>query len=203
MIQSKTIIIEEELINVKALTKLITNYYENHKSISNNNSTESITSEINSSKPDSTLLDIKPLIMTEVVKEVSNIIKNLELQNFITVEDDSKNKYREYVALSSLDQIDFIKMADIMFCMADGKYTKFHLANGNIFLSSKPIGSFEYRVLDIDHFFRIHNSYIINMRFVAKINKKDGIACEMLNGLSIPISKRRLQDFNKFIKLKD
>ena len=203
MIPPKAVIIEEELINVKALTKLIANYCKDQRSISSKQSDENIILEINSIKPDIALLDIKPLILIEVVKAVSNIIKNLELQNFIPIEEDSKNKYREYVALSSLDQIDFIKMADIMFCMADGKYTKFYLANGNSFLSSKPIGSFEYRVLDSDHFFRIHNSYIINMRFVAKVNKKEGIACEMLNGLSIPISKRRQQDFNKFIRLKD
>lgn len=203
MIIPEALVTQEELINVNALTKLITNYCKDQKSIINEQTSENLILEIDPIKPDITLLDIKPLIMTEVVKAVNDIIKNLEFQNLISIEEESKPIYREYVAISSLDKIEFVKMADIMFCMADGKYTKFYLANGNSFLSSKPIGNFEYRVLDIDHFFRIHNSYIINMRFVARINKKEGFSCEMLNGFSIPISKRRQQDFNKFIRLKD
>lgn len=40
------------------------------------------------------------------------------------------------------------------------------------------------------------------MRYLIKINKKDGNYCELTNGEYIPIAKRRLDEFNKFIQLK-
>jgi two-component system LytT family response regulator len=203
----KRIIIQEELINIKVLTKLIADFCSSKEKLLPVLPIDSLILESNTIKPNLLFIDIKPLIMQEVIVMVSKVIKKMEFQNLISDKNSQKEVqpkivYREYVSISSINQIEFIKMADIMFCMADGKYTKFFLVNGDTFLSSKPLGNYEYHVLDVEHFFRIHNSYIINMRFVSRVDKKEGIACEMQNGVSIPISKRRFQDFCKFIKLK-
>lgn len=110
---------------------------------------------------------------------------------------------RDYVAIATVKEIYFIKMYDIVFCKSDGRYTNFHLQNGKISISSKNIGDYESRVLDKGSFFRIHNSYVINIRFLKRIIKTDGNSCEMLNGTIIPIAKRRLLAFNRFINLKE
>ncbi len=148
--------------------------------------------------------------MEEVILAVSKIVKKIEQQNFIEIPNsveivpfNSDNLKREYVAISSIDEINFLKMEDIMYCQADGKYTKFFLANGDTFFSCKNLGDYEHRILDLNHFFRIHNSYIVNMRFVARIDKRDGMSCELLNGLSIPISTRKIEGVNRFIRIKE
>ena len=94
-------------------------------------------------------------------------------------------------------------MNDIIFCKSDGRYTNFYLQNGKVSISSKNIGDYESRVLDKSSFFRIHNSYVINMRSLKRIIKTDGNSCDMENGATIPISKIRLEAFNRFINLKD
>jgi two-component system LytT family response regulator len=67
-------------------------------------------------------------------------------------------------------------------------------------LSSKNLG--EYKdTLPIAYFFRIHHSYVINIKHIVKINKKDGLYCEFTNGISLPIAKRRQEEFVRFIKL--
>ena len=203
------IIVKEELINIAALTKLVNNYCSTYIIEEESLPIESLLIEINIIKPEIISVDLKPLIMAEVILAVSKIVKKIEKDDFIDLNISSevdhlnlKSKLRDYVAIASIDEISFLKMEDIMFCKADGKYTRFYLANGTSCISSRNIGDYEDRILDESCFFRIHNSYIINMRFVARINKREGISCEMLNGLSIPISKRRQDDFSKFMGLK-
>lgn len=204
------VIVKEELINEAVLTKLINNYCSNNNKENALVPIESVFIEINIVKPELISVDLKPLIMQEVISAVNKIVKKIEMQSFIDINNsdevalfNSSKVRREYVAISSIDEINFIKMDDIMYCKADGKYTKFFLANGSTFFSSKNLGDYENRVLDIDHFFRVHNSYIVNMRFVASIDKRDGLSCKLLNGISIPISSRRLEKFNRFIRIKE
>ena len=52
-----------------------------------------------------------------------------------------------------------------------------------------------------ENFFRIHNSFLVNINYVKNINKRVGYYCEMLNGAFLPIAKRRYQSFNTFINL--
>ncbi len=94
-------------------------------------------------------------------------------------------------------------MTDIMYCKAEGKYTRFFLSNGETIVSSRNIGDYELRILDVNNFFRVHNSYVVNMRYLSRINKLDGTSCEMINGEQVPVSKRRQEDFIKYIKLKE
>ena len=203
------VIVKEELINIAALTKLVNNYCSTYIIEEKSLPIESLLIEINISKPEMISVELKPLIMAEVILAVSKIVKKIEKDDFIDLNISSevdhlnlKSKLSGYVAIASIDEISFLKMEDIMFCKADGRYTRFYLANGTSCMSSRNIGDYEDRILDESCFFRIHNSYIINMRFVARINKREGISCEMLNGLSIPISKRRQDDFSKFMGLK-
>ena len=148
--------------------------------------------------------------MEQVINAVSKAVQTMELKKFIekpenpaVVIQNLKVECREYVAISSIDEIFFIKMENIIYCKSEGRFTKFYMENGDVSISSKNIGDYDERVLDPTNFFRIHNSYIINMKYVNRIVKIDGISCEMKNGLIISISKRRQDDFNKFIKLKE
>ncbi|WP_414655071.1 LytTR family transcriptional regulator DNA-binding domain-containing protein [Flavobacterium sp. UBA6195] len=50
------------------------------------------------------------------------------------------------------------------------------------------------------HFFRIHHSYIINVKKIVKITKKDGLYCELSHGVLIPVAKRRQEAFLKYLK---
>jgi two-component system LytT family response regulator len=146
--------------------------------------------------------------MEQVINAVTKVMRTMELNKFVekhekptVVVQSLQVEYRDYVAISSLEEIFFIKMIDIMYCKSEGRYTKFYLENGDVCMSSKNIGEYE-AILDKRKFFRVHNSYIINMNFVSRIIKSDGGGSEMKNGFLIPISKRKLELFYKYIKLK-
>ena len=209
MIVHKAIVVKEELINVSELTKLISNYCLTRESAIEAIPIESLILEINIVNPDVIFVDVKPLIMEQVINAVSKVVEAMELKKFIentenpaVVIQNLNVDCREYVAISSLDEIFFLKMENIMYCKAEGRFTKFFMENGDVSISSKNIGDYDEYVLDPTNFFRIHNSYIINMKYLNRIVKIDGHSCEMKNGLIITISKRRQDDFNKFLKLK-
>ena len=204
------VIVKEELINIAVLTKLINNYCTKKIPVKVASPIDSLFIEINIINPEVVTIDLKPLIIEEVILAVSKIVKKIEMQSFIDVHNsdeiahfNSNKAQREYVAISSIDEINFIKMDDIMYCQANGKYTKFFLANGDTFMSSKNLGDYENRVLDDSHFFRVHNSYIVNMRFVARIDKRDGMSCELENGMTIPIASRKIEGFTRYIRIKE
>lgn len=150
---------------------------------------------------------LKPIDFNAIILATYKVIRRTEMErsyqnqkiNNINILN-SINQPNEYVAISSLDKIELISMSEIIFCQADGKYTNFFLLNGKKIMSSRNLGEYN-SILDHDYFFRIHHSYIINIRHIAKISKKDGYFCELSNGTILPVAKRRQEDFNKFIKL--
>ncbi|MHC0443292.1 LytR/AlgR family response regulator transcription factor [Flavobacterium sp. 3-210] len=152
---------------------------------------------------------LKPIDFNAMILAVYKVIKRTEMErsyqnqniNNINILNSIKQS-NEYVAIASLDKIELIPMAEIILCQADGKYTNFFLVNGSKIMSSRNLGEYT-TILDNNYFFRIHHSYIINIRHVVKISKKDGYFCELSNGTILPVAKRRQEDFNKFIKLKD
>ena len=150
---------------------------------------------------------LKPIDFNAIILAAYKVIRRMEMERSYQNQKisninilNSINKPNEYVAISSLDKIELIPMSEIIFCQADGKYTNFFLLNGKKIMSSRNLGEYN-SILDQNYFFRIHHSYIINIRHIAKISKKDGYFCELTNGTILPVAKRRQEDFNKFIKL--
>lgn len=164
---------------------------------------------VNAFKHDAVDFLLKPIDFNSIIISIYKVIKRREMErchqhqkiNNINISNTAHQK-NDYVAVASLEKIEIIPMSEITFCKADGRYTVFILSNGTKVMSSRNLGEYS-DVLDNNYFFRIHNSYIINLRHLVKISKKDGYFCELSNGLILPVAKRRQDDFNKFIKLKD
>lgn len=142
---------------------------------------------------------LKPFRVESVILSINKAIKSCV--------NNSHNKTArffnyDFLAIASLDKVDFVEMKDIIFCMADGKYTTFFLLNGKKIVSSKNLGEYE-KLLNEGFFYRVHHGYIINIKYLSSIIKKDGVYCELTNKVTIPIAKRRQEEFNKFIRLKN
>jgi two-component system LytT family response regulator len=151
---------------------------------------------------------LKPIEFNNIILSLHKVIKRINMEHSYQKERISNinalntgNHTEEYVAIASLDSIELIKMSEIIFCKADGRCTAFHLLDGKKIMSSRNLGEY-VAILDSRYFFRIHHSYIINIRQITKISKKDGYFCTFPNGIIVPIAKRRQEDFNKFIRLK-
>lgn len=150
---------------------------------------------------------LKPFISGDVFLSLYAISKlidmELALQNEKIIEINSINalyQNKEYLSIGSMDKIELIKISDIIYCKADGKYTEFTLVDGSTLLSSKNLGEYQ-SILGEAFFYRIHHSYIINIKHIKRITKTDGLYCKFVNGEKLPIAKRRQEGFGKFINL--
>lgn len=110
------------------------------------------------------------------------------------------NSKSDIIAVPTLSGYEIIKIEDVVYFEADESYTRIFLSNGKKLISSMTIARYE-KVLDNSIFYRIHKSFIINIRHHLKeFNRHDGNVAIMDSGVSIPVSRRKLSGFISSIK---
>jgi two-component system, LytTR family, response regulator len=105
-----------------------------------------------------------------------------------------RNKPIKKIALAISDGVELVNTDDILYFESDGNYTTVFLNNGKEIVVSKPIGRFE-EITNPAVFFRIHNSYLVNLNRVNKFIKGDGGYVALENGKTISVSRNRKDAF--------
>jgi len=100
-----------------------------------------------------------------------------------------KNQDKKIV-LKDLDNTYFIKIADILYCEAEGTYTKFYIHGSEAILVSKNLKEYE-SILEPLGFIRTHHSFLVNPAKIKLYDKTDGGALILESGHSIPVSQRK------------
>lgn len=98
------------------------------------------------------------------------------------------------VALPSSDGYTFTRISDIVYCEADGNYTRVHTLKGDHYLISKPLKEFE-ELLPSSLFFRCHKSFLINLNLIHQYIRHEGGRIVMDNKKSIPLATRKREAF--------
>ncbi|HEU5290709.1 MAG TPA: LytTR family DNA-binding domain-containing protein, partial [Cyclobacteriaceae bacterium] len=101
---------------------------------------------------------------------------------------------KKKICLSTSEGMEFINVLDIVYCEANGAYTKFTLTNGTNILVSKNLKEYEI-ILSDQNFMRVHNSYLINLAEVKKFVKSEGGYILMKNNSQISISPKKRDEF--------
>jgi two-component system, LytTR family, response regulator len=120
-------------------------------------------------------------------------------QELLKPNSDSISFKNDLIAISSVNEIEYVHLNDIIRCQAEGKYTACYLdCEPKKILSSKNLGEFE-RTFESKGFFRTHHSHIINTKYLKRFSKKDNIIT-LTNGDSIPLSQRKKDYFLSFLE---
>ena len=88
----------------------------------------------------------------------------------------------------------FVKLDEIYVLEADGMYTTFNLSNNRKILISKPLKYFSDLLENKELFYKPHRSYLVNLKYLQKVVKKDGTYIEMENEMRIPVSKEKKEE---------
>lgn len=140
--------------------------------------------------PDSVVATIEK-VKSDISKNNSVAFHALkELQRILSKD----NGQSEKIGISSADKILFLNISEIIYCEAQGGYTNVFLQDGSKILSSKALGDFESQ-LTPSHFFRIHHSYLINLKRIREFQRNDGGYVIMENGKQLEVSQRKRKDF--------
>lgn len=129
---------------------------------------------------------LKPLKIAELRKTLIKFERNaVELPTTICIK--SYGDYR------------FIDTEEIVYAKADNNSTDIFMANGDMITAFKTLKHFE-NTLPSD-FVRIHNSYIINVNFVARIHTGNNTCYIKNSKLQIPFSKSYKKNVDLLINL--
>jgi len=97
------------------------------------------------------------------------------------------------IALASKESIEFVDPNNIICCEANSNYTNIYMIEGRKKLISKTLKDFQDMLMPY-HFFRPHNSYLINLNRVNEFIRSDGGYLVMENKMKIPVSKGRREE---------
>lgn len=141
---------------------------------------------------------LKPIDLEELqqaVEKAKKIKNRIEYtQQLKTLLQNIKQPSLSKICLSTSEGFEFINTSEILYCEAGGSYTTFVLITAKKLLVSKHLKEYETLLLD-NHFMRVHNSYLINLKEVKKYVKSDGGYIVMNNNDIVSISRNKKDEF--------
>lgn len=105
------------------------------------------------------------------------------------------------IALPSGRGVDLVEASEILYCNAESNYTHIIMAGNKKYTLSKTLKDVESMLESTLDFFRIHQSYLINFKYMQRYVRDDGGYVVMSDGKNIPIAKRRKEEFLTRLKI--
>lgn len=145
---------------------------------------------------------IKPVLPEELIEAVDRIEEKHRFRYdkqdlariFKAINEQEKDFTR--VAVPTKAGVEFIQMEEVLRLEADGNYTFIYLRNGKKVYTSKTLKYFD-QLLPSSHFYRPHQSHIINISGMLKYVKSDGGYIVMSDGAHITLARSKRQEFSE------
>jgi two-component system, LytTR family, response regulator len=102
------------------------------------------------------------------------------------------------IAFPTMHSYELVHLNEILVCESSSNYTNVRLVNGKTILVSKTLKEIE-ELLNITPFFRVHNSWLVNLQFAIRYMKGDGGYLVLNNEMTIPVSRNKREDLLKYI----
>ena len=99
-------------------------------------------------------------------------------------------KKPDKISLHTLDKIIIVNLDDIIRCESDSNNTMFYLQDGRKIFVTKTLKYFS-DMLKPYGFLRVHQSHLVNLRYISAFIKTDGGYLMLNNGENVPVSVRK------------
>lgn len=147
---------------------------------------------------------LKPIDIDLLENAIRNAIKIIEKQaytkklkhflNNMKTTDTGKKK----ITLPTFGELVFVEINEIVYVQSENNYTKFVFTKRSPQVVSRTLGDYE-KILASYNFFRVHQSYIINLQHIKSFLRKDGGTILTEGDYQIPVSRRKREAFLKLI----
>lgn len=143
---------------------------------------------------------LKPLMADELVKAVEKceLQEGNSLQKIRQAIKPLMEEREDFITISGHRNIEFIKITDILRIEAQGAYSKIYLLNGTEHLISKVLKDFAIK-LSLKGFVRVHQSHLVNIRFVARLDRKDQVIV-LTDDTTVSLSRQLKDNFLQEMK---
>jgi len=148
---------------------------------------------------------LKPIGADDLKEAVKKAEQKLQQAGNIHIENLLRNikkpSGQQKIALPYREGYEFVEVSHIIYCQAEGAYTKVFLDNRKHILVSKTLGDIE-ELLDEDLFQRIHHSTVINLGCITHFVRSDGGYVKLQTGEQLPVSKSKKEGLMERLGLK-
>lgn len=149
---------------------------------------------------------LKPIDSTDLKTAVKKVQEKIQLQlGQANIENLLQNikqpSFQQRIALPNKDGYEFVEVNQIIYCQAEGAYTKVFVTNKKYILVSKSLGDIE-ELLPQAMFQRIHHSTIVNVDYVTHFVRSDGGYVKMKTGEELTVSKSKKEAVMERLGLK-
>lgn len=142
---------------------------------------------------------MKPVDPAELTTAVNRVVATMAKEHELP---EHKTEAQEFagkrIGLPTMDGLTFVDVNDIVHCEAKGAYTEFAFLNKKRIMVSKPLQVYE-DMLSGRGFYRVHNSFLVNMVHIKEYVKGRGGSVIMADGASITVATRKKDDFLKHL----
>ena len=149
---------------------------------------------------------LKPIDANDLKEAVRKALqKSEQQQGNVHIENLLRNikqpSSQQKIALPYRDGYEFVEVSHIIYCQAEGAYTKVFLDNKKHILVSRTLGDIE-ELLPSDLFMRIHHSTVVNLQYVTHFVRSDGGYVKLQTGEQLTVSKSKREAVMERLGLK-
>jgi two-component system, LytTR family, response regulator len=146
---------------------------------------------------------VKPVAIEDLQQTITRLgvystKKSLERANILKKNLSNPKTQEDQIAIPTIDGLEFVQIKNIVRLESSSNYSKLVFQNGQQLLVTRQLKDFEELLQDY-RFFRIHNSHLINLNYIAKYVRGDGGQIILRNGDIIDVSRRKKEAFLKLI----
>lgn len=145
----------------------------------------------------------KPIETTRLILAVNKVIDHIRQRKALALLEDGKQdraeKEEKKLALPTQNGLFFIAPEQVYYCESSGNYTTFYMSGPlKQLMVSRQLGQFEMSLRQ-QHFIRIHDKYMINLKYVKAYRRGNGGILVLENGIELPVSARRKKELMKHL----
>ena len=139
---------------------------------------------------------VKPIDKDELRIAIDKVVKHTgseslkQLTALLTHIRKSNDLSFQKIALPTLHGFELIPLNNIMYCESKSNYTHIYINNGQQLLVSKTLKDIE-SLLNMQPFFRVHHSFLVNLQYAIRYNKGEGGSLELNNNITVPVSRTK------------
>lgn len=123
------------------------------------------------------------------LKQLNALLSHLKKSNDLSF---------QKIALPTMHGYELVPLINIVVCESKNNYTNICLNNGQHFLISKTLKQIE-DLLDMSPFFRVHNSFLVNLQYAIRYVKGEGGYLILNNDMTIPVARSKKEELLKLI----
>lgn len=146
---------------------------------------------------------LKPVDPDELVEALQKFRKEKtnESEKYKLLNDTLKSNHKthERLALHTQEKIHIVNINDIVRCESSVNYTEFYFSNAKKLLVTKTLKDFDDLLSD-QGFYRVHQSHLVNTKFIKEFVKTDGGYLIMQDGTNVPVSTRKRPEVMKMLE---